>query len=523
MQVEQFLGFAECFSEAILMLSRQGDLLAVNQAGLVLLETTDAGVFGTALRDYVNDDPACLETFLHACAVSTTPVIGALRFKSRNGTLRTLCQGRAVPAGLAGTDSPLLIRCFPDGDPAGDDRALTALLAQLGKEIERRQRVEQALRSSMAHAKSVLDTAADAIVTIDSRGIIRSLNPAAERLFGYRASELIGENIRRLMPLRHGESHDAYILRYLNTAEKHIIGVGREVQARRKDGSVFPIELAVSEVRLDDQLHFTGIIRDITERKLAEKRLRRQQEEARQHRERLVHVGRLSTMGELAAGIAHEINQPLTAISAYAQAGQRLLDPSRPAVEELLRILDKIGVQAQRAGQVIQRLRGMIRRRESHRELCDLNRLIQETRVLTEADARLHNLDIRMSLSPRPLPVVVDPIQIQQVVINLIRNGLDAMVEAKIEGGVIAIDTRLIDEETAGVSVSDQGPGIPEPLRANLFNPFFTTKEQGIGLGLSISRSIITSHGGKLGFTPAPEGGAMLHFTLPLALEWDDD
>lgn len=407
-------------------------------------------------------------------------------------------------------------------DPTDNDRALTESLAQLKQEIERRQRVEQALRSSVAHAKSVLDTAADAIITIDASGAIQSINPAAERMFDYSASELIGDNIHRLMPDHHGHLHDGYIQRYLRTGEKHIIGIGREVQGKRRDGSVFPIELAISEVQLGDQLHFTGIIRDITERKLALQRLRKQEDEARQHRERLVHVGRLSTMGELAAGIAHEINQPLAAISVYAQAGQRVLDPAAPRSDELSRILEKIDCQAQRAGEVIERLRNMIRRRESHREACDLNTLIRETRVLTEADARLHDFRIAMNLSDRTLPVVVDPIQIQQVIINLIRNGLDAMLEDGAEAGTISIRTRCPDAEHAEVCVSDQGPGIPEALRQHLFTPFFTTKEQGIGLGLSISRSIIAAHGGKLGFAANPERGATLHFTLPLALEHGD-
>ncbi len=237
-------------------------------------------------------------------------------------------------------------------------------------------------------------------------------------------------------------------------------------------------------------------------------------------RERLVHVGRLSTMGEFAAGIAHEINQPLTAIAAYAQAGRRLLAPTDTGTAELL---DKINHQAQRAGQGMQRLRGMIRCRDSHRELCEVNRLVQETQVLTEADARLHHFHIRMCLADQPLPVVVDPIQIQQVVINLIRNGLDAMREAGIATGMLTIYTQRLDDDYAEIRVCDQGAGIPEALYNQLFTPFFTTKPQGIGLGLSISRSIIVSHGGKLGVIPASGCGAIVYFPLPLALDNGDD
>ena len=518
MQTESFLRFADCFADALLLLSPQGSILAANRVArerLGIPAVTDA----LPLQRFLDEPPERLSDLLTLPAAGSGAQVGLLRFRDAADGAPLLCEARA----LAGPDSPRLLRClWADGE--GDDRMLAASLRQLKGEIAHRQRVERALQASEAHARSVLETAADAIITIDERGLIQSFNPAAERLFGYTRAEVAGRNIKLLMPEPYRTSHDSYIHNYLDTGEKHIIGIGREVQAQRRDGTVFPIELAISEVRLGESLHFTGIIRDISERRQAEERLRQREDEARQHRERLMHVGRLSTLGELATGIAHEINQPLTAIAAYANACQRLLSLGPVATrEDLLQTLDKIGQQAQRAGQVIQRLRNLIRRRDSHRELWDLNRLISETLVLAEADARLLGFRIETDLTEGHLPVVVDPVQIQQVLLNLIRNGMDAMLEAGTGVGEIRVQTCQPDTESAEVRVHDQGTGIPEALRENLFNPFFTTKPQGIGLGLSISRSIVISHGGRLGYVPNPDRGATLCFSLPLAVETEDE
>ena len=499
------------------MVSPRGSLFAANGAGCELLGLTEPVTVERPLATFVSEAPGRLEGYLQACAVSERPLTTSLHFQRQEGAAQVLCQGRGVDCSDPAT--PVLVRCLPSRGLSFDASLLNNSLDQLRQEIGRRQQVEAQLSDSMAHAQAVLDTAADTIITIDQQGIIQSFNAAAERLFGYQADEVIGRNVRVLMPQPYREEHDHYLNRYLRTGEKRIIGIGREVQAVRRDGRIFPVELAVSEIRLGKTRHFTGIIRDITERKEAEQRLRQREEEARQQRERLVHVGRLSTMGELAAGIAHEINQPLTAIAAYANACQRLLTLANADPGEVLATLDKISNQAQRAGQVIQRLRGMIRRRDSCREPCDLNRLVEDTLVLSEADARLHAIVLSTDLAAEPLPVVVDPIQIQQVLLNLIRNGIDAMLEAAASDGVVKVFTARLNDDFVEVRVRDQGVGIPAELRKQLFNPFFTTKAQGIGLGLSISRSIITSHGGRLVCQPNPDRGVSMVFTLPLALE----
>lgn len=517
MQTAEFLRFADCFTEALLMLSRQGSLLAVNGAGRELLGAVAGGAQSPPLAAFVSDPPERLDGYLAACALSEQPVVCSLHFNTRQDGGQMLCQGRGIDS--SDPDTPILLRCLPSRNLDFDTSVMTTSLQQLHREIRRRQEVEARLQAAIAHAQAVLDMTIDAIITIDQQGLIQSFSRGAERVFGYPAAAVVGHNVSLLMPAPYHDQHDDYIRHYLETGEKRIIGIGREVQALRQDGTVFPIELAVSEIWIGKARHFTGIIHDISERKRAEQRLRQREEEARQQRERLVHVSRLSTLGELAAGIAHEINQPLTAIAAYANACQRLLVQGGSDPGELQTTLDKISTQAQRAGQVIKRLRGMIRRRESRREPCELNRLVQDTLVLAEADARLHAIRITTVLAAQPLLVVVDPIQIQQVLLNLIRNGIDAMLEAAVDSGEIVVQTRLHDTDDAEVRVCDQGVGIPTELRSQLFRPFFTTKTQGIGLGLSISRSIITSHGGRLFCEPNPERGVTMAFVLPLALE----
>ncbi|MEZ5590667.1 MAG: PAS domain S-box protein [Gammaproteobacteria bacterium] len=518
-----FLAFAECFSEAMLLLTRQGTVVAANRAGRELLGGIDtASISNHPLRDFVSDPDDKLTSYLAACAESDSPLTGVLKLRLADSIKQVICQGRGVSSSanrqLSTPVHGIILRCLPQTDHTIDSQAINASLLQLTAEMERRRLAEHRLTMTEAHAQAVLDTAVDGIVTIDSTGIIESFNNAAERLFEYRADEVIGKNISMLMPPPYCYEHDDYLQRYLSTGKKKIIGTaGREVTGLRKNGETFPMELAVSDLAFDGAHHFTGIVRDISRRKQAEQRLQQRELEARQNRERLVHVARLSTMGEMAAGIAHEINQPLTAIATYASASQRLLNSGLSDQDELLTTLDKISRQARRAGDVIQRLRSFVKKQDSQREVWDLNKLVADTMVLAEADARLHSFVIEMTLSQQPLQVSVDPIQIQQVLLNLIRNGMDAMLEAEQTDGCLRVGTRQADHDFALVSVRDQGVGISTEQSDKLFSPFFTTKSNGIGLGLSISRSIINAHGGRLNFERhTEEKGVTMYFTLPL-------
>ncbi len=364
-----------------------------------------------------------------------------------------------------------------------------------------------------ANFRALLHAAVDAIIMIDERGGILIFTPAAERIFGYREREVVGRNVSALMPPHFAEHHDDFMAHYLNTGERRIIGIGREVEALRRDGEVFPIELSVGQVDLPGPPHFIGIIRDISGRKRAE-------QEMRELQERLARVGRFSTMGEMAAGLAHEINQPLAAINTYAQTAERLLKAGAAAdAEDLQHICRQVSQQAHRAGEVIRRLRGFLRQQDSERERLDCNALIREIMVLAELDARDRDVPLCMALAEALPPVRGNAVEIQQVMLNLIRNAVDAMsAQADRSQGVI-ISTRQREEGGVEVTVIDHGPGVAEEVARQIFHPFVTSKQNGLGVGLSISRTIIQSHGGRLGFQPNPAGGAIFSFHLPLSFE----
>ncbi|MBT8396942.1 MAG: hypothetical protein HKO65_05510 [Gemmatimonadetes bacterium] len=258
----------------------------------------------------------------------------------------------------------------------------------------------------------------------------------------------------------------------------------------------------------------------VIERLTAEERIREKEEE---FREKMTHFTRVSTMGEMASSIAHEVNQPLTAIATYAQACSRLVDAGLVEAPEVLDVLERIGEEALRAGDIIHRLRGLVRRQESEVVECDVVRLLDEISALASVDARLNGVDLRFVLPADSPPVRVDAVQIQQVVLNLIRNGIDAMVDTPMDRRNLVVRAGSVSGGGVKVDVSDMGCGIPDTSDKSLFQPFFTTKEAGLGLGLNISRSIISAHGGRLWFSRNPEGGTTFHFTLPKANEAGDE
>jgi two-component system sensor kinase FixL len=490
---------------------------------------------------------------------------------------------------------------------------------------------------SEAQSRAVLDTAVDAIVTMTTDERVLTFNQAAQTMFGYTRAEVIGNDITMLMPEPHKSHHAEYVKNYLDTGDGKIIGIGRELEARRKDGSLVPIYLAVSEVWLDGQRTFTGIMRDVSRQRAAEEAIRRQHEELnvtvqnapmgivtypfdgcfsstnksfqritglgaaslgqlrfvdlvhpdnraewqrltgeakrgrlqqysqqlqltrkdgisiqviihnavthdshghpervvaqvedltgairaeeaeREHQEKLTHVARLSTLGEMTAGIAHEINQPLTAISMYAQSGVRMLDAGIPNPDKLREALEKLNRQSLRAGEVIDRMQRLVRHRESEREPVLVNDLVNDLLRLAESDARMNGMQIRLNLA-KGLPVIhVDPIQVQQVLLNLIRNGIDAMQQIGCKNGnEIEIATKQVGERWIEVSVCDAGTGVSAEFEPSLFTPFATTKTTGMGMGLSICNTIIKTHGGTLGHHNNDDHGATFRFQLPV-------
>jgi two-component system sensor kinase FixL len=365
-----------------------------------------------------------------------------------------------------------------------------------------------AAEARAAHLQSILDSIPEAMVVIDERGRIQSFSATAERLFGHRAAEVIGENVKMLMPQPYQRDHDGYLDRYLRTNERRIIGIGRIVVGQRKDGSTFPMELAVGEMRVRDQRFFTGFIRDLTERQQSEARLQELQAE-------LVHMSRLTAMGEMASALAHELNQPLSAIANYMKGSRRLLENSEDARAATLRdAMDKAGDQALRAGQIIRRLRDFVARGETERRMEDVKKLIEEASALALVGAKDKGIRVRFDFDSRSDFVLADKVQIQQVLLNLMRNAIDAMEACERREMVIA--TSPVSDQMVEISVADTGSGISSEVGAQLFQPFVTTKRQGMGVGLSISRTIIEAHGGSIAPRPNPAGGTIFSFTLPI-------
>ena len=369
--------------------------------------------------------------------------------------------------------------------------------------------VRRALLEREAHLRSILDTVPDAMIVIDAQGIMQSFSTAAERLFGYAAADVIGRNISMLMPEPDQSRHDSYLRRYHETGEKRIIGTGRVVSGMRRDGSSFPMELAVGQMRSGDRVFFTGFITDVTERQQTQARLQELQSE-------LVHVSRLTAMGEMASTLAHELNQPLAAISNYMKGCRRLLDQGNPELLPKVRdALDKGSEQAVRAGQIIRRLRDFVSRGETEMRVEPVSRLIDEASALALVGAAQQGIVARMNLDPRASFVLADRVQVQQVLVNLLRNAADAMQDAPRRELVLA--TALQEDGQVEISVADTGPGISDEVADRLFQPFVTTKATGMGVGLSISRTIVESHGGRLWVEPNAQGGATFRLTLPAA------
>jgi len=415
-------------------------------------------------------------------------------------------------------------RVRKDGSEFLADVSITALrnedgslrgFAKIVSDITGRRAAEEALRSRESHLRSILSTVPDAMVVIDDQGMIVSFSAAAERLFGYQEAELLGVNVSRLMPSPDRERHDAYIRRFLETGEKRIIGIGRVVFAERRDGSTFPMELSIGEASSDSRPLFTGFIRDLTERQLTEARLESLKSE-------LIHVSRVSAMGTMASTLAHELNQPLTAVANYVEAIRDLLaNPDSADMPMIRDALDDTAKEALRAGHIVRRLRDFVARGEVEKTIEKLPLLINEAVVLGLMGAREKGVEPRFDLDPYASPVLVDRVQIQQVLINLIRNAVEAMTDSPVRQ--LIVTSRPDQRGFVRVIVADTGPGVTAEVAAQLFTAFVSTKAEGMGLGLSICRTIVEANGGRIWMERGAGGGTEFHFTLVSAKAEEDD
>lgn len=376
-------------------------------------------------------------------------------------------------------------------------------------------------REDAARWAAVFDAIVHAVVTIDASGVIRATNPACSRLFGYEPVEMLGQNVRILMPHPDRGQHDEYIARHLETGVKKIIGIGRELIAMKKDGSRFPVHLSIGKYEADGQVGFVGMIQDLSEMAAIQARLAdrervlaRHADEARTHRERLERMDRISLAGEMASGIAHEVNQPLSAIANYSRALLHMLDvaPQTIDADGLKETVDKIRLQSHRAGEIVRRMRDFVSRHSTDPQPTSVNEIVAEVLSFAELSPQGRHVNVDLELADNIPLVIFDHVQLQQVILNLVNNAVEASLRSQATRIVIR---SFVEESTVTLQVVDSGVGIDPSTEAHLFEPFFSSKRHGTGMGLAISRSIVEAQGGTIGFFRNPDRGVTFFIHVP--------
>ena len=356
--------------------------------------------------------------------------------------------------------------------------------------------------------RRVVDAALDGMVVIDAAGTVLLYNAACERLFGYSAEEVLGRNVNLLMTPRDRRNHDTYIRNYVRTGRAKVIGKGRDVTGRRKDGATFPIRLSVGELRdAAEATLFVGTLHDITETLRTRAHIEELQSE-------LMQVARANAVGEMGSALAHELTQPLSAVVGFVEASAALIDQADGEMPARLReYMDQAVAQSLRAGDVIRLLREFTARGDTERSEKDINTVVEETCRLATLGTTADGIDLALNLAADLPPVLIDHVQIQQVVLNLIRNSIDALSD--IETPAITVET-VPGREAVEVVVGDNGPGLSPDIRERVFEPFVSTKPDGIGIGLSICRTIVEAHGGRIAVDGGTGCGTAFRFSVPV-------
>ena len=390
--------------------------------------------------------------------------------------------------------------------PLYDERGALRGFAKVIRDVTEQRAAERHLQASASQFRSILAAVPDAMVVINEAGKILSFSAAAEKMFGMREADVIGANVSCLMPSPDRERHDAYIRRYLTTGEARMIGVGGIVLGRRHDGTTFPMDLSVGEAVAEGGRVFIGFIRDLTEKVADEERIETLRSE-------LIHASRVSAMGTMASTLAHELNQPITAVVTFVRGARNLLREEDPDNRDMIEEgLDEAFEEALRAGSIVRRLREFVARGEVEKTIESLATLVEDASELALIGAREKGVEASFRLDPDADSVLVDRIQIQQVLINLMRNAIEAM--AGWPRRVLTVSTAPDEAGFVRVIVADTGPGVSAEIAENLFRAFHSTKLTGMGLGLSICRTIVEANGGRIWMEPALDGGARFIFTL---------
>ncbi len=384
-------------------------------------------------------------------------------------------------------------------------------------------RLEQALSARNRQLEQdkarILESMNEGIFGLDNEGNITFVNQTAAEMTGWKIDQLQGVNLMAVMlesNTGNTESESlAPIQEAINTGNPSVVEDG---VFWRKCGDSFPVTYSCTPIFDEGEINGAVVVfKDITERKRQKAALQQALDELNEQKNKLTHVSRLSIMGEMAAGFAHEVNQPLTAISNYAQVVKRMMERLDIENDSLVDAMTKINNQARRAGDIISRIRTFVKKPDHILCKIDPNKLIQDTFKLAEVDARNNNIEIHVTMGENLPEVKVDPVQIQQVALNLIRNAMEAMGDLPTRDIGVHVNTSREGENFVKVSVVDRGHGLAEGAEEKLFTPFYTTKSDGMGIGLSVCHSIIQSHGGKLYFQRHPDGGTIFEFTMPVA------